>query len=490
MQYLDKGVSQRKGERILKTIGCWIPFLFLVSCATLPEDAGSSPDEKAQRILYEGGWVGNLDVGVNTLRIAFSIARTEEEYQAWIDSPDQGAFNLAVDKIEESETGLVLSSSTVKGTLEIRKPGTPQPSSLEAVWKQSGQEFPLVLEKRPLPLTWQRRQDPVGPLPYVEEEVSFDGAPGVRLAGSLTIPDAARFPGPRALVILVSGSGPQDRNESLLGHKPFLIMADYLTRRGIAVLRYDDRGTAESTGRYKGSKLDDFANDAAGAYRFAESRGFQRIGYLGHSEGGLILGKIYKTLKTAPGFMISLAGPAVSGKEVLLAQNKAIMLTQGYSPSAADQANTVNEGIYQILLDERDNGKAKATLETTYRTLGFPQAAADQQIATLLDPWFRDFLTYDPQADLRLLPSVSPVLAVYGSLDVQVLSNQNAPVFETFLEEAAVPGSRVKVFEGKNHLFQPAKTGGLQEYSSIETTMDEEVLEFLCSWILEVTRGR
>ena len=479
--------TRTRQTRFATLVFAAVAAVLVVGCAT-PEQEATMPDtidDAEVSSVFEGGWVGTIDLGATKLRFAVSITKSAGQYQASLDSPDQNAFDIPVDSVEETETGLTVRSSTVAGVLEMQTPVDDGQTILaETVWKQSGQEFPMTMERRDLPLVWTRPQDPVGPLPYSEEEVRFAGAPGVQLAGTLTQPNPQTFPGTRPLVILVSGSGPQDRNEALAGHKPFLVLADHLTRRGLAVLRYDDRGTAASTGNFADAVLGDFAQDAAGAFRFAESRGFSKIGYIGHSEGGYILGKIFKELGRAPAFLVSLAGPAVSGRDVLLAQNEAIVLSQGHPQAVADQATTLNQAIYQTVLDTPDNDQAREKLAQTYRSLGLPEAQSRQQIETLISPWFRDFLAYDPAQDLRALASRAPILAVFGGLDVQVLAEQNAPAFQRILDEAQVPGSEVRVFEGRNHLFQPAVSGALEEYGSIETTIDPEVLDYLASWIL------
>ncbi len=337
-------------------------------------------------------------------------------------------------------------------------------------------------------------------VPYIQEDVTFDNG-DVTLAGTLTLPEGE---GPHPAVVLVTGSGPQDRDESLApvaAIKPFRLIADHLTRNGIAVLRYDDRGAGESTGDFTTSTIQDFATDAAAAIDFLASRediNAEQIGLIGHSEGGLVAAMLGSG-DTDLAYIVALAGPGVIGRDVLLVQNERLLAAQG---ATDEQIQLQIEFLQQAypLIDRQDWAALETLLRETITTqmeqlpegerppadaLGDAQLAltVQAQLSNLQSPWFASFLNYDPQPDWTQIDI--PVLAIFGGKDVQVDAEQNAPAVEAALEQGGNEDYKVIVYPDANHLFQQAETGGFDEYGTLEQTFIADLLPDITEWILE-----
>lgn len=334
----------------------------------------------------------------------------------------------------------------------------------------------------------RRSQHPKPPFPYEVREVRAEHPAGHVLAGTLTMPQGA---GPFPAAILISGSGPQDRDEQIFGHRPFLVIADYLTRNGIAVLRYDDRGTAQSTGSFAGATTDDFATDVLAVLRFAESVeriDRSKIGLIGHSEGGLIAPIVAGLAADDVAFIVLLAGPGVSGDELLRLQGKLILEASGADEAFVATIGRQQEQFFELML----GGASEEELRAALRPVLEAQLAAatgaegevledviEMQMTQLASPWMRYFITYDPRPALSRLRC--PVLAVNGTLDLQVWHDQNLPAIQAAMADGG--DLTVKRYDKLNHLFQPAHTGSLMEYGVIETTFDEAVLRDIVRWI-------
>jgi pimeloyl-ACP methyl ester carboxylesterase len=331
-------------------------------------------------------------------------------------------------------------------------------------------------------LELKRPQNPVKPYPYHDEDVSYENkAQNVTLAATLTIPlGKGPFPG----VVLITGSGPQDRDESLLGHKPFLVLSDYLTRHGIAVLRADDRGVGKSTGVFAKGTTADFATDAEAGVAYLKTRAEidpHKIGLVGHSEGGLIAPMVAARNKDVA-FIVMMAGTGVPGDQILPAQGEAIEVASGKSPEQASR-NAANERA-MLTLVETEKDDAVLQKELKEKMAGeVPEAQIGLQISQITSVWFRYFLTYDPATALRKV--TCPVLAINGSLDKQVLPSQNLPAIRKALAESGNQHVEVDELPGLNHLFQTAKTGAPAEYSQIEETMSPVALDKMATWILK-----
>ena len=322
----------------------------------------------------------------------------------------------------------------------------------------------------------KRPQDP-DDRRYKVETVRFDGGAGVTLAGELTMPQGG---GPFKAVVLISGTGPQDRNEELAGHKPFLVLSDHLTRAGFAVLRYDDRGFGDSPGDYYTADLHDFADDAASAYRYLESRpeiDVTTIGYIGHSEGGYIAPVAAR--QTNPSFMVFLAGPARPLlPDVIVTQTIDILRAESAEQAMIDLAVKQYEVGSAILAQAAPLADIRLDLDNYLVAQGLDRANRNEILDQFGTRWGVSYANHDPRAELR--DFTNPVLALFGEKDLQVSAKEEAPVMRALLRH---PRSEVQVIAGMNHLFQPTQTGLPSEYSQIDTTMSIDVMNRISAWI-------
>jgi len=433
----------------------------------------------------DGIWDARITRNGAELRLILRVVTSAAGTVALFDSPDMMTSGMAV-------TGLAREGQNVRFAVpagESRFAGTLSADGrqLSGRWTREGNpDLETVFRRRDAAAAAARRrpQEPRPPFPYRSEEVSIPNtrAPGVTLAGTLTLPQGR---GPFPAAILISGSGAQDRDESLMGHRPFAVLADHLTRNGIAVLRYDDRGTARSTGTFRGATSADFSTDAAAAYAFLRGRpeiAENAIGYIGHSEGGLI-GPLAAAESPGLGFVVLLAGPGERTRDLLEAQRRAIGQSMGMSAAELDQAGLINARLLDISAGDLPQGEAEAAMRAVMSdpalARAIPPAQRDLMSGRVLDPWFRWFLRYDPAPALRALRM--PVLALNGSLDRQVLPAANLGGIRAAL--AGNPDATVTELPGLNHLFQTARTGGIGEYAEIEETMAPVVLETVTGWI-------
>jgi uncharacterized protein len=432
----------------------------------------------------DGDWLGTLDTGMGTLRVVLHIVNTTEGLTATMDSPDQNAKGIPVTSITRKASALKVEVKTVGGSYD----GTiaSDLDSLSGTWTQGGKNFPLVLKrvKSAAELERRRPQTPIKPYPYKEEEVSYrNPAANIELAATLTVPDGK---GPFPAVLLMSGSGPHDRDETIMGHKPFLVLADYLTRSGIVVLRADKRGVGKSGGDYSMAVMSDFASDADAGVAYLKSLpevSQLKIGLLGHSEGA-VEAPMAAVHNPDVAFVVMMAGSAVPGDQLLPEQMRLIEKAAGKSTDEIEKDVAVQREI--LALVERD--KDDATLEKDLREKlagKVPEAQMGMQVKAVSSPWFRGLLTYDPALALRQL--TCPVLAINGEKDVQVPPQQNLPVIRKALESSGNKNYKVEELPGLNHLFQTARTGGISEYSEIEETMSPAAMEKVASWILKET---
>jgi uncharacterized protein len=363
----------------------------------------------------------------------------------------------------------------------------------------------------------QRPQDPERPYPYLEERLFFDNprAAGVRLAATLTLPEVG---GPFPAVVLVSGSGDQDRDYSVAGHKPFLVIADYLTQRGFAVLRYDDRGAFQSTGDFDAATTEDLASDARAAVEYLEHRSEidpAQIGIVGHSEGGLIA-PIVAAQSPAVAFIVLLAGLGVSGEEINHLQQALFLASLGANEASIAYDRIRNERYYAVIKEEPDDRLAAPRLLQVWNDgmdgKFLPEGFSDEELepilselATLTDenkaqltrtafepllkrllsPWFRFLLTYDPRLILRQVEV--PVLAMNGEKDVLVPAQENLAEIEVALIEGDNSDFSIVQLADLNHFFQTAETGARNEYASIEETFAPVALKVLGDWLVDQT---
>jgi fermentation-respiration switch protein FrsA (DUF1100 family) len=459
------------------TQGAALPLEF--KRATAPIKTEHKPAKPSD---IDGAWMGSLDTGAIQLRVVFHIVNTEDGLTATMDSPDQGQNGLPTTSVTRDGATLKIEAKGIGGVFEGKI--AADLSSIDGKWSQGGATMPLVLKrvKDQAELERKRPQNPVKPYPYRDEEVSYDNkVQNVTLAATLTIPQGK---GPFPAVVLLTGSGPQDRDESLLGHKPFLVLSDYLTRHGIAVLRADDRGVGKSTGIFAKATTADFATDAEAGVAYLKTRpevDLHKIGLIGHSEGGVIAPMVAARNKDVA-FIVMMAGTGVPGDQILPAQGEAIEVALGKSPEEAAKNAAKEKEMLTLVETEKDDAVLQKELKEKMAG-DVPEAQIGLQISQITSPWFRYFLTYDPATALRKV--TCPVLAINGALDKQVLPSQNLPPIRKALQESGNQHVEVDELPGLNHLFQTAKTGSPAEYAQIEETMSPVALDKIATWILK-----
>lgn len=443
-------------------------------------------------------WTGTVTLPGAELGITITIERDgDADSDLWtgsIDIPLQGVEALPLSDIRRTETTLAFTAplpgapetAWPRWTLTISDEGSAQ-----GQLRQSGGEFPTTMRRAGADedLAPQRPQQPKPPFSYRTQEVTIDTEAGHTLAGTLVLPDAGAFEPPFATAILITGSGPQDRDETLLGHKPFLVLADHLARRGIASLRCDDRGFGASTGDFGDATTLDFADDARAQVAFlAGHEDVGSIGLIGHSEGGLIAPFVAAENDDVD-WLVLLAGTGVPGLDVILAQSSAIQLAGGADEAAVREQSVAQRAVFDaVLADDLDRAEREMrtliALQTQMNGVDADEQLIDtmtaQQMEGLLSqPWIRTFLTLDPRPALAKV--TQPVLVLNGELDLQVLPDQNIPEIEAALEHNG--DVEIRVLPGLNHLFQPAETGAPSEYADIEVTFDPGALEIISGWI-------
>ncbi len=446
------------------------------------------PPPKAVVSGLDGVWNAAFTRNAATLRLVLRIRTTALGTIVLLDSPDQLVNGLAVQNFKRDgqkiSFKLDLTGASYEGTLSADGAtiagtwsGLNQPP-MAVTFARSQAGAALAPPKRP--------QTPLAPFPYTAQDVAFDNPAesGVHLAGTLTLPPGK---GPFPAAIMITGSGQQDRDETLLGHKPFWVIADYLSRRGIAVLRVDDRGVGKSTGDVAKATSADFATDSNAAFAYLRTRKEiqpKAIGFIGHSEGGMI-GPIAMASNKDVAFLVMMAGPGTALDQLMLSQRRLLGTTMGQSEAELNRAEPVMAALFAAMksgatYDEGLAAARKVLTPEALTALGAP-AATDPQIilAQFGNPWFRYFLKYDPVPNLRAIKV--PVLALNGSLDRQVPPAENLAAIKAALKD----NRDVTIVElpGLNHLFQTAKTGAVGEYAEIEETVSPAALERMATWI-------
>jgi len=443
-----------------------------------------------------GQWHGVLKVQGTQLRLVFNVSKTDNGISSTMDSPDQGAKGIptTTTSFENSILKITLANAKIdyEGTLG-------QDNVIVGTFKQGGQSFPMNLSKEKIEKERLiRPQEPIKPYPYYSEDISFENKKvGISLAGTLTLPSKEGvFPA----VILISGSGPQNRDEELLGHKPFLILSDFLTRNGIAVLRYDDRGTALSKGDFKTATSADFTTDVESAIAYLKTRkeiNTKNIGLIGHSEGGLIAPMVASKSKDVA-FMVLLAGTGIQGNRLLLLQQKLIGKASGISDDDLQKNELTNRKVFDIV--KKSSNLEKLNLDLTNyikQTLidnpntGKPAGMSDDefvnlQVKQIANPWMQYFIKYNPAPTLEKVKC--PVLAINGEKDLQVPPKENLEAIKSALSKGGNKKVTTKVLPNLNHLFQECKTGSPDEYATIEQTFSPTALSEILKWVQMQTK--
>lgn len=432
----------------------------------------------------DGSWLGTLNAGAAKFRLLFQITNTPEGLQATLNSLDQGGGAIPASSVKRDGAKLTIEMKSIDGSFS----GTldKEMTTIDGTWSQHGNSLPLTLKKtdaQKMKAAAPRPQDPKKPYPYHAEDVAYQNtsAPGVELAATLTLPQGK---GPFPAVVLITGSGPQDRDEALLGHRPFLVLSDYLTRHGIAVLRADDRGVAQSTGNFSTATTADFATDTEAGIAYLKTRpeiNQHKIGLIGHSEGGMIAPMIAARNHDVA-FIVMMAGTGVPGDAVLAEQTKLILMADGASQEMAENQKTAELEITALVKQETNSAALEKKLREKFSGQ-FTEAQLSASIMQMNSAWMRYFIAYDPA--VALSKATCPVLVLNGEKDLQVPPKQNLPAIRKALEAGGNKHFEVVELPGLNHLFQTAKTGSPSEYAQIEETIAPVVLETMANWILK-----
>jgi len=458
----------------------------LIGCNTYPQQAILIPEQLV------GSWEGSLTFNSITLRMVFHLEQNESgNLGGTLDSPDLGATGIAISEVKIDSNTINISIRSIGGTYIGEY--NDQTKEIKGTWKQGTSSLPLILKPQVEEVVLNRPQEPKPPYPYNIVEVSFENVEaGVSLAGTLIYPKGET---PFTAVILISGSGPQNRDEEVFQHKPFLVLADHLVRQGIAVLRYDDRGIGESTGNFSAGTSKDFANDAWAAFQFVKEQKYfntTKIGLAGHSEGGLIASMIAAEHEEID-FIVLMAGPGLTGEEIIYLQSALIARANGASEEEISRSNDLNKRLFEAVKSEPDRQELSSKIETIINdyVANLPESEKSKpennretlnaRAARVTKPWFRYFLTYDPSEALSKIKC--PVLAVNGEKDLLVTPKENLKAIQKALKTVKNKDFIIKEIKGLNHLFQTANTGSPSEYVQIEETFSPQALSIISEWI-------
>ena len=451
--------------------------------------------KSATRSSFAGTYQGVLKpTPAISLTLIFHVAGTDTDPTATIDVPEQNAVGMAVTKTTVIDTAVVFAIDSVGATFTGKR--SADGKTIVGTFTQAGQNLPLTLTRNDSPAILARPQLPKPPFPYHTEDVSYlnPKTAGVTLAGTLSLPQGT---GPFPVVLFITGSGPQDRDETVFGHKPFAVIADYLARRGIASLRVDDRGVAKSTGDSSHCTSADFADDTRAGIAYLKTRKEidpKQLGLIGHSEGGLIAPMVAANNPDVA-FIVLLAGTGVTGDAIIVEQRAAIDKATGVTPVVAAQNKAILAKLLAVVKNTTDSTQVGTALQSAVDTEVAKLSAKEQQtikaqlvpiVAMFASPWIGYFVRCDPAPVLQSLSC--PVLALNGSLDLQVLPKQNLPPIEAALKKANNKDVTIRELPNLNHLFQHTKTGSPMEYATNTETFAPEALAILGDWIAAHTK--
>lgn len=454
-------------------------YLFIFIVSTFLGQAQQYTKEKLNTKI-EGTWNGKIEIPAQNLSFVLHITNENNQLKATFDSPDQGGFNIEIPEIRFENKTLYLKHPkmmmTYEGQLTNRQ-------NIQGTFTQGGQSFSLNLIKGEFKRN--RLQDPKPPFDYKSEDITFGNKEaGIKLTGTLTTPSGkGKFPA----VVLVSGSGPNNRDEEVFDHKPFLVIADYLTKNGYAVLRYDKRGIATSEGDFAKATVFDFANDTKAAIAYLKGRNeidSKKIGILGHSEGGQVA-QIIAAEDSSLNFIILMASPGIKGSELMVLQNDALSKAMEIPEFTRTLNKELNKKTYEIIMRNDSKEKADEELKEYFKTTVYfkdlSNKELDKQIKGLYTDHFRQLLLFNP---MDYLPKINcKVLAINGTKDLQVTSAENLAGINKGLK--IKENLKIISYEGLNHLFQTAKIGLPDEYGSIDITIEPKVLEDIKTWLNE-----
>jgi pimeloyl-ACP methyl ester carboxylesterase len=495
--YDEASVPLRSGSHLMRPLRpTRLRLSFVVALLALAGGAQllEAQDATASNERFVGTWKGLLELPGARLRLALDVSRSGDAVGGSLTSLDQDNARIPVSLIVRNDS-LVAEMPSIVATFAVGLDG----DSLRGLFMQDGKRGRITLghlSRTIVAVVARRPQEPVGPLPYNAVNVAFPSVNGIVIAGTLTTPQGA---GPWPAVVLVSGTGPHDRDERMVGHRPFLVLSDYLTRRGIAVLRYDDRGAGLSGGSFATSTTADFSDDAESAVRFLGGRpevDRARIGIVGHSEGGAIAAVVAARSKDVA-FIVLMAAPGLPGDSLLILQNHAQQRIAGIPAVEAEPLGKLTSRLLHAVSGAKDSVDARARvleIEESYVAEQVPERQVPLRTrlrgrnAQLLTPWMRYYLSFDPRKALATVRV--PVLAVNGTLDGQVLYRENLDAIAAALRTAGNPDVETVELPGLNHLFQTAETGAMAEYSVIEETLSPTALQRVGDWIQRHTQKR
>lgn len=474
---------KKSGMKKLITLSICLFFFSTVSICQQREKTMLAEDQQS----LVGYWNGQIKAGLMSFTFSIKFWIEDGSLRGSLDSPEQDLINIPVDTIIINNDSIKLNINTIQRKYHAAV--DRQSNMMAGIYIREGQmNFPLELKKSGSAAVLRRPQMPVKPYPYLEEEVIFiNKNDGNELSGTLTIPEGEGvFPA----VILISGSGAQDRDESAFGHKPFLVIADYLTRNGISVLRYDDRGAGKSEGNYLMATTEIKSEDVIAAVRYLQSRKElegTKIGLVGHSEGSIIAA-LAAGKNPNISYIVLLGAPGLGIEENLYLQNALIRRAEGVNESVIEQYNKIQRNIFSIIKEELNDSIAFEKLREAY-TLNRYQLLSDEQkssidetIASRLTPYFRDIIKCQPAEYLSKVQC--PVLAISGENDLQAPPEQNFPEIERALKSGNNTNYKIIELPGINHMMQTSRKGTITEYSEIEETVSPEVLKSISEWIL------
>lgn len=461
-----------------------------------------------------GNWEGKLDVKGTLIPIVFHIAKdSNNKYIATFDSPDQKAFNVPCNDVIVTSDSVILMMKIIGGKYEGSL--SNDKIQLTGMWYQGGGSLPLNVNKTSDKVTIKtikHPQTPIPPFPYQSEDVVYSNAnKSIQFGATFTVPlpqpgvDYFRVP-IYTTVLLITGSGMQDRDETIMNHKPFAVIADYLTRNGIAVLRVDDRGMGKTTGNFGKATSADFANDVEAGIDYLKTRkdvDTSNIGLLGHSEGGMIAPMV-ASRRSEIKFIVLLAGPGVKITELMEQQNIDVAASNGLSKRMQEQFRPMYRELVSTIIAEKDTAIAKDKAILVFKhwqkdnsellvkqTTGVTDeksliAYTEGMVRLMNQPWYNYFFKFDPAQYLTRLNCA--VLALNGEKDIQVSARSNLAAIKTALKKSRSVKYSTLEMAGLNHLFQHCKKCAVAEYGELEETFAPEVLALITKWIKEVNQ--
>ena len=431
-----------------------------------------------------GNWTGEIDINGNKLGFTFAITKTEKGYESTMDIPAQGLKGAKAENTTFTDAQLSISFPE----FQIKYEGNlNDKEEIKGNFIQGGHPIPLNLKRGTI--TLNRPQEPKPPFDYYSEEIIFKTSDNLKIEGTLTLPQKnGKFP----VVIIISGSGPQDRDGEIFGHKPYLVLADHLTKNGIGVFRFDERGVGNSEGIFANATIETLTSDIESAIQYLQQRkdiNISKFGLIGHSIGGIIAPKI-ASKNNDINFIVLMAAPGVNGDQLMLSQKAALERGLGLNEMQIAQGQDLVKGAYDIIINSDLNSQQlKDSLNTFYINkygMFLPQEQRESLVEQITGNETVGLIRSKPSEYLKKIKC--PVLAINGNKDFQVPSKENLKAIESSIKENGNKKVKTVELENLNHLFQESKTGLLDEYAQIEQTISPTALELISTWIKEQTK--